>query len=454
MAAERISVLVVDGSPEQAERLTRMIAAHDDLVIAGSVGHGAEAVERIPIVRPDIVLVDRQLVDADGFSATEAIVSQYPWVSVIMLSGTADPDDFRRAMLAGARQLLNRPFTETNLAGAIRQVYQRRAAGAGAAAPPPSAEAPAGPPMSLLSQGTLPAPALAPGPAIAPAASIAPAAKQGAIYTFYSAKGGVGCTTLACNLAVALKQRTGKEVALFDCGLLFGDVGVVLNIDPRQTIVDLLPRSGDATGRNSGIDADVLRQVMVTHSSGVKVLLAPASPEKAELIAPEHVARVLALLREQFDYVVIDTWPTFEERILHVLDTSDHIVVPTTLEMPAIKNCKLLLDVASALAYPPEKIALVLNRANSRGGIRVHDVEQILQKRFFAEIVSDGRLTTHSLNEGVPFVMTNPDAPISANVVDLACRLAGVPAPATGERQRPRQRAGGLLRAVGSVFGA
>ncbi|HEU5315391.1 MAG TPA: AAA family ATPase, partial [Chloroflexota bacterium] len=149
--------------------------------------------------------------------------------------------------------------------------------------------------------------------------------------------------------------------------------------------------------------------------------------------------------RDQFDYVVIDTWPTFEERILNVLDAADKVVVPTTLEMPAIKNCKLLLDVTSALAYPAEKVMLVLNRADSRGGIRVQDVEQILQRQFAAEVVSDGRLTTASLNEGVPFVMTHPDAPISKDVLRLAGTIAGAP---LGVVEEAKPKRAGLLRTV------
>jgi pilus assembly protein CpaE len=273
-------------------------------------------------------------------------------------------------------------------------------------------------------------------PAIPPAT----APREGQIYTFYSAKGGAGCTTLACNAAIALKQMTGGEVAIFDCGLLFGDVGVVLNLEPRSTIVDLLPHL-----RSGYLDPELLGQIMVTHASGVKVLLAPPSPEKAELVAAEHVQRILTALRQSFDFIVIDTWPTFEERILHVLDAADRIVVPTTMEMPAIKNSKLLLDVTSALAYPPEKVVMVLNRADSRGGIRVQDVEQILQKRFAVEVVSDGLLTTHSLNEGVPFIMTHPDAPITKDVTRLAATLAGVrPVPA----EEPKARRFGALRTV------
>ena len=388
------------------------------MAVVGVAGSAQDALAAIGAARPDVVLLDLDLADGDGVEATEAITTRYPWVSVVLTSASADADVLRRAMLAGARDFLLRPLEARALLQGVRQVYERDAARrATHAVPAPAAIAPAAPPAASGQ------------------------AKEGTIYTFYSAKGGVGCTTLACNLAITLKQTTGKDVALFDCGLLFGDVGVVLNLNPRQTLVDVIPHIHPGP---RGLDPDILSQMMVAHSSGVKVLLAPSSPEKAELISPDHVRRVLEALREQFDYVVIDTWPTFEERILHVLDASDKILVPTTLEMPAIKNCKLLLDVAGALSYPPEKIMMVLNRADSRGGIRVHDVEQILGRSFAAEIVSDGQVTIHSLNEGVPFVLSHPNAPISGNIADLARRLTGV-APAPVEA---RPRGLGALRGV------
>ena len=414
----KIRVLIVDAAAEAHQQIAASLANDSELEVAGSTSDGQEAVEALPALRPDVALVDLGLPGLDGLHTTETITARYPWVSVIMTSTAADPDYLRRAMLAGARHFLVKPIDAGELTNSIKQVYWidagRRAAQAAAPPPVPGAAA------------------LHPGVAVAPA-------RESKVYTFYSAKGGVGCTTIACNLAIALKQATGKEVAIFDCGLLFGDVGVVLNLSPRYTLVDLLPRLGN-------LHAEDLDQMMATHTSGVKILLAPPSPEKAELVSAEHVRAVLAALRERFDYVLIDTWPTFEERILHVLDASDKIVVLTTLEMPAIKNTRLLLDVTNALSYPPERIALVVNRADSRGSIRMQDVERILQKQFAAEIVSDGRLTTHSLNEGVPFVMTRPDAPISGNVVDLARKLAELGAPPADE-VRPR-RPTGLLRAV------
>lgn len=438
-----ISVLVVDEAAEIHARVAALLAEQPDVELTGGASSAAEALRSIAALRPDVVLLSMDLppeeapaddlvpgtmagVDAPpapegarapgtGAALAEAVTSRFPAASIIMTSWDAAPEQLRRAMLAGARHFLVKPFDAAELTEGIHRVY--RLAGARRDAPAPAATAPA------------------------PARAV-PAGREGMVFTFYSAKGGAGCTTLACNTAVALKRATGKEVALFDCGLLFGDVGVVLNLDPRSTIVDVLPQLKAHTGP---LDPDFLSQMMVFHASGVKVLLAPPSPEKAELITAEHIGRILAALRSQFDYVLIDTWPTFEERILTVLDAADRIVVPSTLEMPAIKNCKLLLEVASALAYVPDKVALVLNRADSRGGIRLADVEKILQKRFAAEVVSDGRLTTHSLNDGVPFVMTHPEAPISHDVLRLAATLAGIPLDAL-EAARPKRA--GLLRTV------
>jgi pilus assembly protein CpaE len=416
---ERVAVLVVHGDRERQQQLTQALSAAG-IQVVGSAATGGQAITALERLKPHVVLIERDLPDGDGIRQAEAITARYPWLSVIVTAPEENPDALRRAMLAGARLYLAQPFSDQELVESVRSLYARDASRREAV------------------------PQVTAGPAGSSVSPAAPqAAREGQLYTFYSAKGGVGCTTLACNLAVALKRSTNKDVAIFDCGLLFGDVGVVLNLNPRSTITDLLPHC--TTGP---LDGDVLRQMMVGHASGVQVLLAPSSPEKAELITPEHIRRVLVALREQFDYVVVDTWPTFEERILHVLDASDKIVVPTTLEMPAIKNSKLLLDVTGALSYPPEKIQLVLNRADSRGGIRVQDVEQILQRGFAAEIVSDGRLTTHSLNEGVPFVMSNPEAQISQHLVELARTLSGISASAA-EEVRPRKL--GLLR---TVFGS
>jgi pilus assembly protein CpaE len=394
---------------------------------------GADAVlEVLPLVRPELVLVDCGLADVDGLTLTESVASKCPWTSVVALvpaERLGDPEFLRRAGLAGARQLLPTPVEPAELIRTLRQVYHLDAARRASHAP----SAAAGPSRSAQ------------------------------VFAFYAAKGGLGCTTLACNTAVALKQLTGKEVALFDCGLLFGDVAVLLNLDPRQqTIVDLLPhlaaQSGHRGSPGAGVngkateasllDADHLNKLLVTHVSGIKVLLAPSSPEQSEVVQPQHVRTVLGLLRDHFDYVVVDTWPTFDERMLHVLDAADQIVVPTTLELPAVKNTKLLLDVVGALGHPADKVKLVLNRVGSRVSARVQDVEASLGLTAVAQVASDWRLTTLALNQGVPLVLSQPDSPIAGNVRALAQALAGAGAGASAPQAARGRGAAGLLRVV------
>src|SRR5687768_8074704 len=282
--AEMIRVLVVDAAAEVHQSVSSAVASSGDVELAGSALSASEALELIPALRPDIVLLSMD--DGEGDLA-ETITTRFPFVSVIMTSRDGDAAHLRRAMLAGARHFLVKPRAPAELIEGVRSVFRLDES------------------RRLVATQTAPATVGVMAPP--PRAATAPV-REGKIFTFYSAKGGAGSTTLACNVAVALKRATGKEVALFDCGLLFGDVGVVLNLNPRSTIVDLIPQMEAHPGP---LDPEFLSQMMVPHASGVKVLLAPSSPEKAELVTAEHVQRVLVALRDQFDYVVIDTWPTF-----------------------------------------------------------------------------------------------------------------------------------------------
>jgi len=232
----------------------------------------------------------------------------------------------------------------------------------------------------------------------------------------FSPKGGVGKTTVATNIAVALKLATDKKVVLVDASLVFGDVGIMLNITTGNSISDLVPNI-------HALDIELLERVLVRHSSGLKVLLAPPRPELAELVAADHLRTVVNLLRNHYDYVVIDTHPNFDDVTLAMLDISDRIVVLTTLEMPAIKNLKLFLEVAEALEYPPEKLMLVINRSDSTGGIVAGDIEQNIRVKIGAAIVSSGQLMITALNQGVPVVIGERDSQVSRDLTDLAKQL-------------------------------
>src|SRR5438477_9701873 len=229
-----------------------------------------------------------------------------------MMSVQSEQDYLRRAMLAGAREFLVKPCSGDDLIRSMRHVYRLEASKRAMVVAQP-------PPGTTMLNGVI----IDDGEP-----------RHGKIITIVSPKGGVGRTCVAANLAVALKIATQKKVALFDASLYFGDLGVMLNLLSNKTIVDLTEHIED-------LDADLLNDIMVTHSSGVKVLLAPPAPEMAELVTAEHVRRILVEMASSFDYVIVDTWPSFAEVVLTAMDMADDILLVMTLEMTAIKDVKL-----------------------------------------------------------------------------------------------------------------
>jgi pilus assembly protein CpaE len=222
------------------------------------------------------------------------------------------------------------------------------------------------------------------------------------------------------NLAVAAAQ-TGKRVALVDASFQFGDVGVLLNLNPRNKSI------ADLAGELQAGEAESLEAFMITHSSGVKVLLAPPTPEQAELIGASAVKKVLQGLRGLFDLVVVDCPSSFNEPTLAVLDEADLILTLLTLEITSVKNMRLFLEVCDQLGYGPDKIRLVLNRADSTLGIRVADVEHSIGRKVDHTIVSDGRSVVYALNRGVPFFLSNREAQVSQDIQRLATAVTGPP---------------------------
>jgi pilus assembly protein CpaE len=215
-----------------------------------------------------------------------------------------------------------------------------------------------------------------------------------------------------------------------DGSFQFGDVGVLLNLNPKnKSIADLVPEL--EAGELESIDTFV-----INHSAGIRVLLAPPSPEMAELITPSGVKKVLEALRKNHDLVVVDCTSWFNETTLAILDAADTVLTMLSLEITSIKNMRLFLEVADQLGYEQNKIKLVLNRADSSLGIRVSDVEGSIGRKVDHTIVSDGRSVVYALNRGVPFFLSNREAQVSQDILRLAQSIAGERAAAPREEAR------------------
>jgi len=251
-----------------------------------------------------------------------------------------------------------------------------------------------------------------------PSASGAPG-DPGLVVAVFSPKGGVGRTTVAVNLAVAAATELGKRVVIVDGSLQFGDVGVLLNLNPRgKSIADLAPEL--EAGEVESLDSFV-----INHPAGVRVLLAPPSPEMAELITPSGIRKVIEGLRKDHDLVVVDCTAYFNDTTLAILDSADIILTMLSLEITSIKNMRLFLEVADQLGYESGKVRLVLNRADSTLGIRVADVEHSIGRKVDETIVSDGRSVVYALNRGVPFFLSNKEAQVSQDILRLARSVVG-----------------------------
>ena len=404
--ADQIRVLIVDDIPETRDHLAKLLGFETDIEVVGSAASGREALEMAARLRPDVVLMDINMPDMDGIAATERLAAEVPTASVVMMSVQGEADYLRRSMLAGAREFLVKPFSSDELTASIRQVYTRE--------------------RDKLSRIAV-QPSGAPGNGAGVAAMIKSAAsvdredeEPGRIVAVFGPKGGVGRTTLAVNLAVAAATELGQRVCLVDASFQFGDVGVLLNLNPKnKSIADLIPEL------EAGEEPESLDTFLINHSAGIRVLLAPPSPETAELITPPGIKRMLEALRANHDLVIVDCMSSFNDTTLSILDLADTVLTMLSLEITSIKNIRLFLEVAEQLGYGSDKVRLVLNRADSSLGIRVADVEHSIGRRVDHTIVSDGRSVVYALNRGVPFFLSNREAQVSQDILRLATAVAG-----------------------------
>lgn len=382
---DKIKVIIADDIAETREILEKALYFEKDIVVIGKAANGREAVQMCKQLQPDVVLMDINMPELDGIGATEAIMAQVPGTQVIIMSVQSEQEYLRRAMLAGAREYLIKPPDTDELVRSIRHVYKLRTS----------------------------APRVVAGGGEAQATRT----DQGKVIAVFSPKGGSGCTTVAANMAVALKQITNKRVALVDGNIVFGDVGVVMNIVANKTIIDLASRVHD-------LDAQLIGDVTVPHTSQVRVLLAPPDSQSGEAITPEQLRTVLEALRTQFDYIVVDTQTAYDDRTLTILDVADRIITLMTLELTSIKNIKHFCELAGPLGYGDDKLMLVLNKADSRLGIRAESIEGQIRHKVTAQIGNAAYEMTLALNQGVPLVIDRRNHQVARDIMALAALTA------------------------------
>jgi len=366
---ERIHVVVVDDIPQTRETVIRTLRFQEDIEVVGNASNGLQAIQLVREVLPDVVVMDVNMPDMDGITATEVIKREVPHAQIIILTVQDDVDYIRRAMMAGARDFLAKPPVIEELVAAVeraaviaRQERERATA-----------------------TGTL-------KPGQSPVAMVG----RGKIISVYSPRGGAGCTMIACNLAAAL-HTPETPVAVVDGNLQFGDIEVFFNVQSRANITDLAPHI-------ALLDGEMLEDVLTAHSSGIKLMTGPR-PERSELITGPQFSQILNALAQLYPYVIVDTSHRLTDATLAALDTSDLTLVVTTQDIPSIARTRHFLDLLPAMEMDMRRVMILMNQFDAKSGIEPEKVNQAFRVKISATIPMAREVVIPAVNRGLPFML-------------------------------------------------
>ncbi len=376
-------VAISDAGPTQQQIIDTLSAQQDFTLVA--LLHDIERTGReLRAAEPEIILIDHQIGGQPTLDLIDDLAMQFPEAALVAIMPDNNPLRAQQVTLAGARAFIVQPFTQVNLLSTLRRVrdLERRRA-------KPQSEA------QPKETGSQPLRTLA----------------------VYSPRGGCGCSTVAANLAIALREKTGKRVLLLEGKLFFGHLDILLNLRTRNTLADLIPHA-------NSIDEGLVREVITPHVSGIDVLLGPTDVQFAQGIRAQDLYGVTASLQRLYDFVVIDAGSTLNENTVTLLDLADRILLVTNPDLAALHDASRFLQLSQSLAYPPGKVLVLLNRADVPGGVKTRDIRAALRHELSLIVPDGGPDALRSLNRGVPLVLKYPRNPASLAFKSMANSLA------------------------------
>ncbi len=384
---DRIKVLVVESDIEERANITDSLSNVEYISVDGEAESAEEALEAIDASDLNVVLIGAYI-PGDGYKLAEKISADYPGLSMIMIEKELKEETLRKAIFAGAKDVLISPFTPAKLVDSIYRSYQVDKK------------------TQAIQRDKSPG-------------RSRKKSRQGQVITVFSTKGGVGKTFVSTNLAVSLAQGLEDEkVVLVDLDLDFGNAALALNIIPRYTISDVINEI-----RN--LDQDLIESYLIPHRSGIKLLAANAQPQMNEFINSEHIEIIIKVLQTAFDYVVVDMPARFYDPVDPAFHEADMLFLISTQDVATLRNIKAALVALNSLNYPRHKIKLLLNKSESRSDVKIKDVEATLNGELYGIVPADYKLVSSSLNKGIPVVLLYPRAKITRAFQDLARRIIG-----------------------------
>jgi pilus assembly protein CpaE len=365
-----VRLLVAEDVPQVSQHVRNLLNVQSQVQLLEVLSDGSKVLEAAQQLRPDVVMVDLLLQGKiKGPQLIEKIRDSGLEIPVVVLTVPQHP--LARDPTRGIDAVLTLPFSGFELVNTLNRVLLDRQARVSGAC---------------------------------------------RVISVFSPKGGVGKTTIAFNLAVSLSQL-GVATALIDGSLQYGDLRALLKVPSDVPSILDLP-----TDRVQESD---LRDVMWRDPAGIDILLAPPRIEMAEMVTARDLEKTISLLRRLYEVIIIDTPATLTETTLALLDGSDVVLSIVTYDSTTIHSTIAVAEVFASIGYPPEKVHFLVNRADSSGGIGKDELIRALGRRIDFEVVSDGRLVVGANNEGMPFVVSSPDAAISRDVRRVAQTIMG-----------------------------
>ena len=373
MSMEEHNLLVVDQDDDFVATAKELFDGR--LPVARSIEEASQTIESGNV---RMVLVGPSYTDEESLEQLRSLHNQDPALILMLVAEEVTADLLRRGMRAGVSDVLEAPLDEPKIEAAIEQFAHD----------------------VLKRQSTISKPK-------APVS-----AKGGKIVTITSAKGGSGKTVLATNLALLLNRIPDSKVCLVDADLQFGDVCLVLQLEPRFTMVN-------ASHELHHLDEELLDSLLTEHPSGLKVLAAPLEPAFADDITTAGLMQMLDVLKENYDYIVVDTASMLDELILSLIEKSDSILMLVDMDLPSVKNAKLALETLRLLKFSTANVRLVMNRSNSKAKLDNKEIEGALKMQISAAVPSDA-IVAASVNEGRPVVETDPKSKVAKGFESVA----------------------------------
>ena len=390
-ATSRYDVAVVEPDPRYRMRLGTQLAG------AAQFESIEELVQHLRPGRPVVAVFGPSVAVPHGFQQVQRLVAAYPELGVVFAVGELSAPVLQAALRAGARDTV----AAHDAASMVQSVARVG---------------------DLLHDSTV-----SRVPAV-----VESRANPGRLIVVFSTKGGVGKSTIAINVAVAMARRTDERVALVDADLHFGDIAVLLGIPPQTTITD-------AAASIQFADPGMLSTMLTRHESGVYVLPAPAEAVLGITLSPEELVGVCSALQSFCGHVIVDTPTVFDDSILALLEAADEILLVGGMDIPSVKNLKIGMQALDLAAIAGPKLHLVLNRANTQVKLDVREIEQVLGLRAEFPIPSDIAVPI-SVNAGIPVVDQDPKSPATRAMEHIAAILLGADAAATSKKRRGRKQ--------------